>query len=91
MRDFEYFGRMLRDVDRFVVDIHNYEISDPKPYVGFKNLDQLANTPLERRLGCDIRFKLDGIVYYGKTTSAKCLVPYKGRQTYLENDIDHPV
>ena len=37
--------------------IQNYEISDPKPYVGCKNLDKLADAPLERRLGCDIRFK----------------------------------
>ena len=68
--------------------IQNYEISDPKPYVGCKNLDQLADAPLERRLGCDIRFKLDGIVYRGATATAECLVPYKGRQTYLQNEIE---
>ena len=68
--------------------IQNYEISDPKPYVGCKNLDKLADAPLERRLGCDIRFKLGGVVYRGENATTKCLVPYKGRQTYLQNEIE---
>ena len=29
--------------------IQNYEISDPRPYVGCKNLDRLDDAPLERR------------------------------------------
>ncbi len=68
--------------------IHNYSIDDPKPYIRCSNLDKLVGLPLQRRLGCDIKFVRSGDIYYGSTASSDCTVIHKGKETYLLNEIE---
>lgn len=68
--------------------VQNYAIDDPKRYSQMRNLHELAEKPLQRRLGCDIIFKREGEIYKGTTASNDCLIDYKGRKTYLQNDIE---
>ncbi len=82
----QFILKIIKDDSDYI--IQNFQISDPTPYVGYNNLDKLSSTPLEKRVGCDIRFRLDGCVYYGQTDTQECIVNYKGKPTFLQNEIE---
>jgi len=82
----QFILKVIEVDDGYVVQ--NYSIDDPKEYVLCSNLNKLREAPLQRRLGCDIKFVRSGVVYHGKTASSDCTVMYKGRQTYLLNEIE---
>ena len=68
--------------------IENYKIEDPKRYTGNRYLEELAERPLERRVGCDIIFKPEDNMYRGLTATKDCIVMKKGVKTYSQYEIE---
>lgn len=68
--------------------IENYYVHDFKQYVNFNNIQNLRNEGLLRRNGCDTIFTLDGDTYKGHLPGKECIVPWRGRDTYLQNEIE---
>ena len=82
----QFILKILPIGDDYIVQ--NYEVEDPQQHVGCKNLDILREKPLQRRLGCDILFKLDGEMYKGSLAGKECTVQWRGKKTYLKNQIE---
>ena len=82
----QFVLKISRQKNEYIVQ--NYSIDKPERFVNHKNLEILSEEPLRRRLGCDIIFRENNGLYKGKTCSNDCTVNYKGRETYLLNDIE---
>ena len=82
----QFILKIVKDGSDYIIS--NNLISNPKPYVGCNNLDDWKLRLLEKRVGCDIRFRLNGCVYYGQTDTQECIVDYKGRKTFLQTEIE---
>ena len=68
--------------------VQNYEVPDPTNHIGCKNLDVLTKNVLRQRVGCDTMFTLENEIYKGFLPGKNCIVPWRGRQTYLQNQIE---
>lgn len=70
------------------IRILNYEILDKQMYVNFKNLNTLNRSKLVLRPGCDVILKQNGNSFVGGLQGCDCKVEWKGRDTYLQNEIE---
>lgn len=87
--------RVIDGGDR--VYIENYGFQDGVPYAGSgHNLDILKTIPAEvaiRRLGCSMVFKpevIDGVAHFigAVEPGDRCLIPRKGKMTYLVSRVE---
>ena len=58
----QFILKVIEVDDGYIVQ--NYSIDDPREYVLCSNLNKLREAPLQRRLGCDIKFVRSGVVYH---------------------------
>ena len=92
-----YNYSLNRPYRQFVIDVvseegqfrlKNYEIKDPKRFIGCKNLDQISNNILTLREGCDIIMKQTSPgMYEGGTSTCECWVDWSGTKTYVQNEV----
>jgi len=68
--------------------VQNYSVPNPEQHIGCKNLEIILENQLHRRLGCDIIFKLEGEIFKGYLPGKECIVPWRGKKTYLQNKIE---
>lgn len=68
--------------------IENYYVSNFQDFINFKNIENLKSMDLKKRHGCDTLFRLEGEIYKGYLPGNECLVNWRGRQTYLQNQIE---
>jgi len=70
------------------IRIINYEILDQHLYVNFKNLNTLNKSKLKIRSGCDVFLELKENSFVGGLQGCDCKVEWRGRDTYLQNEIE---
>ena len=68
--------------------IYNYEITDPKQFVGGRNLDKLTKDMVQLKDGCTVNLTFDGCSFRGGLTGCDCYVEWNGKDTYLNNEIE---
>jgi len=69
--------------------LRNYDILDKSKYIGCKNLDQISDNDLTYRPGCDIVLKYNqrDNLFEGGTSTCECYVTWRGKKTFLQNEI----
>lgn len=67
------------------IRVINYEIENPLRFIKGENLDQLKETDLIFRSGCDTIFYEKDNVFYGEVEGCECFVDWRGQQTYVKN------
>ena len=82
---------------QFVIDVEiekgqfrlkNYEIEDPKRFVGGSNLELITDEVLTYRPGCDIIMTQTGPeLFTGGTSTCECWVTWNGIKTYVQNEV----
>jgi len=76
------------EVDGNIYRLKNYEIEDPKRFVGGQNLELITDDILTYREGCDIIMRQTGNnTYTGGTSTCECWVDWQGTKTYVQNEI----
>ena len=86
-KDFPYRQFAVKpflDGDNIV--IKNYEI-DKDLHLGFKNLDQITESNLEYKVGCDNIISFEGSEFVGGIQGCDCYVEWEGHDTYVVNSM----
>jgi CpeT protein len=66
----------------------NYEITDKHLYRNGKNLESLTRNSLTKKDGCDTIFDYVNDKFVGGTTGCECFVNWRGRNTYLQTQVE---
>jgi len=101
--DYRFYGEQAynyllnRPYRQFVIDVavekgqfrlKNYEIEDPKRFVGGQNLELITDDILTYREGCDIIMTQTGPqTFTGGTSTCNCFVDWQGVKTYVQNEV----
>ena len=70
------------------IRVYNYELIDKENYTGFKRLDEIDQSVLKLKPGCDVIVTPKGSSFVGGIQGCDCMVEWNGRQTYLQNEIE---
>jgi CpeT protein len=74
-------------VDGDCIRIKNYELKYKDKHVAIKNVDQIKKDDLIFKEGCDVVVKQFDTYFKGGLQGCNCMVNWKGRETYLKNEI----
>lgn len=86
-KDFPYRQFALKPFEEgnnIVIKFYNI---DKDLHLGFKNLDQITESNLEHKVGCDIVLSFDGSEFTGGIDGCECLVKWKERDTYVSSSM----
>ena len=94
-----YFNKLNTPYRQFILQesekdgtivVKNYEVPDKSRYLGFKNLNELADLNLTYKVGCDTIFRYYndiGEKFAGEIQpGCQCKVDWAGQETYLNNN-----
>jgi CpeT protein len=71
------------------IRIINYELKGKENFLGFKNLDKINKSMLILKDGCDVIVeKISHNTFKGGIQGCNCIVNWKGRDTYLQNQME---
>ena len=70
------------------IRILNYEIENKEQFAGCQNLDKLTKEMLRLKNGCDVILTKQGNSFIGGLSGCNCKVDWRGRDTYLQNEIE---
>jgi CpeT protein len=70
------------------IRVYNYELIDKENYTGFKRLDEIDQSVLKLKSGCDVLMTPKSNSFVGGIQGCDCMVDWMGRQTYLQNEIE---
>jgi CpeT protein len=70
------------------ITVLNYEILDKQNYRNGKNLELLTRNQLTKKEGCDTIFEYVNESFIGGTTGCECFVNWRGRETYLQTNVE---
>jgi len=74
-------------VEHGKIRIINHDVADKQIFINGRDLNQLTRARMRKREGCDVILERVGDDFVGGLTGCNCMVDWKGKDTYLQNEI----